>query len=121
MGSKYKCFQFNEGSLFEKPVGAAYQKKIEYDFKVDNGSNAKDSSIIKIQVRKIKAVLKLDDKSFSSENEYWLFDETGVVYDYVLNYPIGKIEKDENGFLMMLENEIYIISDIIDIPKMKLY
>ena len=49
MGSKYKCFQFNEDSLFEKPVGPAFQNKLEYDQKADNGSNAKDSSRIKIK------------------------------------------------------------------------
>ena len=56
MGSKYKCFHFNEEALFENPVGAAYNPKIEYDLKIDNGSNAIDSSKIKIKVRKIKAV-----------------------------------------------------------------
>ena len=29
MGYKYKCFQFNEDSLFEKPVGPAFNNKIE--------------------------------------------------------------------------------------------
>jgi len=90
MGSNYKCFQFNEDSLFEKPVGPAYQDKLEYDLKIDNGSNAKDSSRIKIKVRKIKAVQKIDDSSYSKENYYWFYEESGVVYDYDLNFPVGK-------------------------------
>lgn len=121
MGSKYKCFQFNEDSLFEKPVGPAFQNKLEYDQKADNGSNSKDSSRIKIKVRKIKAVQKLDESSYSKEVYYWLYDETGVVYDYELNFPVGKIEKDDSGNLIMLENDIYVLGDIIDIPNTKLY
>ena len=121
MGSKYKCFQFNEDSLFEKPVGPAFQNKLEYDLKIDNGSNAKDSSRIKIKVRKIKAVIKIDDSSYSKENNYWFYEDSGVVYDYELNFPVGKVEKDENGNFVMLENNIYIIGDLIEIPKTQLY
>ena len=121
MGSKYKCFQFNEDSLFENPIGPAYQNKIDYDLKIDNGSNAKDSSRIKIKVRKIKAVKRIDDISYSNEEYYLLNEDTSIVYDYVLNYPVGKIDKDENGQLKLLENDIYIIGDIIDIPDLKLY
>lgn len=121
MGSKYKCFQFNEESLFEKPVGPAFQNKLEYDQKIDNGSNAKDSSRIKIKVRKVKAVKKIDDSSYSKEKEYRFYEETGVVYDYELNYPVGKVEKDENGNFIMLDNDVYVIGDVIEIPKFELY
>ena len=121
MGSKYKCFQFNEESLFENPIGPAFQNKIEYDLKLDNGSNAKDSSRIKIKVRKIKAVKRVDDTSYSNEEYYLLNEDNGIVYDYTLNYPVGKIDKDENGQFKLLENDIYIITDVIDIPSVKLY
>jgi len=121
MGSNYKCFQFNEDSLFEKPVGPAYQDKLEYDLKIDNGSNAKDSSRIKIKVRKIKAVQKIDDSSYSKENYYWFYEESGVVYDYDLNFPVGKIDKDDNGNFVMLENDVYVIGDLIEIPKTQLF
>jgi hypothetical protein len=121
MGSKYKCFQFNEESLFEKPISAAYLPKIENDQKVDNGSNSKDSNRIKIKVRKIIAVKKTDSGTFSKEKEYWLYEDTGVVYDFELNYPVGKLEKDENSNFVMLENNVYIIGDVIDIPKFELY
>ncbi len=121
MGSKYKCFQFNEESLFEKPIGPAFQNKIEYDLKIDNGSNAKDSNRIKIKVRKIKAVKRVDENSYSNEESYWLNEETSVVYDFTLNYPVGKLDKDENNQYRLLENDIYIIGDVIDIPEVKLY
>ncbi len=121
MGSKYKCFQFNEESLFEKPVGPAFQNKLDYDLKIDNGSNAKDSNRIKIKVRKIKAAKRVDENSYSKEESYWLNEDTGVVYDYTLNYPVGKLDKDENNQYRLLENDIYIIGEVIDIPEVKLY
>jgi superfamily II DNA or RNA helicase len=121
MGSKYKCFQFNEESLFEKPIGPAFQNKIEYDQKIDNGSNAKDSNRTKIKVQKIKAVKKIDESSYSKEVNYWFYEDSGVVYDYELNYPVGKIEKDSSGNFMTIDNDVYIIGEILDIPKIKLY
>jgi SNF2 family DNA or RNA helicase len=121
MGTKYKCFQFNEEALFEKPIGAAYQQKIEYDMKIDNGSNAKDSLRLKIKVRKIKAVKKLEDNIYSEPEFYWYYDKSGVVYDYDMLYPIGKVDKDLNNNKIKLDNETYIIGDVIDIPEFKLY
>lgn len=121
MGTKYKCFQFNEDTLFEKPVGPAFQSKIEYDMKLDNGSNARDSSKVKIKVRKIKAVKKIDDTLYSKENEFWLYEDTGVVYDYKLNFPVGKLDKDTAGNFSMLENGVYIIGDVINIPQIEVY
>jgi SNF2 family DNA or RNA helicase len=121
MGSKYKCFQFNEEALFEKPVGASSHPKIEYDMKIDNGSNAKDSSRLKIKVRKIKAVKKLEDNMYSEPDFYWFYDQSGVVYDYDMQFPIGKVEKDLNNNPLKLDNETYVIGDIIDIPEFKIY
>ena len=121
MGTKYKCFHFNEESLFENPIGPAFQNKIEYDLKIDNGSNAKDSSRVKIKVRKIKAVKRDNENLYSNEEYYWLNEDTGIVYEYTLNYPIGKIERDENNQYVLLENDIYIIGEVINIPEIKLY
>jgi hypothetical protein len=120
MGNKYKCFQFDLQSLFEKPIGPAYNKKIEYDIKMDNGLNSKYSDIVKIKVRKIKAV-KLEDNTYSKEDFYWFDDETGICYDYLLNHPIGKVGKDETNNYLLLQDDIYIINNIIDIPITKLY
>jgi hypothetical protein len=104
MGSKYKCFMFNEDALFEKPIGPAFQNKIDYDLKSDNGSNAKNSNHIKIKVYKINAVKKIEENSYSKDIIVWFNEETGVVYDYQLDYPIGKISKDTDGNFLKLEN-----------------
>ena len=121
MGSKYKCFQFNEDALFEKPVGASYFPNIEYDMNIDNGLNAIDSSILKIKVRKIKAVKKLDDNVYSEPEFYWYYDKSRIIYDYDMKFPVGKIDKDINNNPIKLDNEIYVIGDVIDIPEFKLY
>ena len=121
MGIKYKCFQFNENSLFDKPIGPAYQAKIEYDHKIDNGSNSKESITKRIKVIKIKAVTKIDEQLYSKETFYWFNFDSGVVYDFELNYPVGKINKDENNQYNMLDNNVYIIDDIITIPQFNLY
>lgn len=121
MGSRYKCFQFNEDALFEEPIGPAFMNNIDNDQKIDNGMNSKESNRIKIKVLKIKAVKKVDENSYSQENYYWFNEETGVVYDLDLNFPVGRIDKDTNNNFIKLDNEIYIIGDVINIPEFKLY
>ena len=121
MGSKYKCFSFNEDSLFEKPIGPAYVSKLEFDMKMDNGLNAKESIIKKVKVIKIKAVLQIDENSYSEEKDYWFNTDTGIVYDFENDYIIGKINKDDNGIYLKLNEKVYIVSTTIDVPEFKLY
>jgi superfamily II DNA or RNA helicase len=121
MGNKYKCFQFNEDALFEEPIGPAFMNTIDNDQKIDNGSNSKESNRIKIKVLKIKAVKKVDENSYSQEQYYWFNEENGVVYDLELNFPVGRVDKDTNNNFIKLDNEIYIIGDVINIPEFKLY
>lgn len=121
MGTKYKCFRFNEQSLFEKPLGPAFAPKIEFDKKMDNGSNSRDSYSQKIKVRKIKAVKKINDNMYSDAESYWYYDVTGVVYDLEKDYPVGKIEVDLDGNIVKIDSDTYVITDLIDIPEFKLY
>ena len=121
MGTKYRCFQFNEESLLENNVGPAYNEKIEYDQKINNGLNSKDSNIVKIKVRKINAVYKVDETLYSKSKNYFYYDKTNVVYDYDLNYPIGKLKLDEYNNPIKIDNETYLIDNIINIPEFKLY
>jgi superfamily II DNA or RNA helicase len=121
MGSKYNCFKFNEDSLFDKTVGPSYNTNIEVDSKMDNGLNSIDSNKIKIKVRKIKIVKQLDEKTLSETINAWLYEPTGVVYDYDMNYPIGKIAKDENNNLKKIDKDVYLVEKVINIPIFKLY
>ena len=116
MDSKYKCFKFNEDSLLEKPIGPAFNQKIEYDQKMDNGSNSKEAIRLKIKVKKIKAVRKIEDNLYSEPVIYWYYEPSGMIYDYDLQFPVGKIDKD-----LKLDGETYVIGDIIDVPEFKIY
>jgi len=121
MGSKYRCFQFNEESLLEENIGAAYNNKLEYDQKINNGTNSKESMIIKIKVRKILATFKTSDNLYSQSKYYWYYDKTNVIYDFELNYPVGKIAIDELSNPVKIDNNTYLIDKIISIPEFKIF
>lgn len=116
---EYKCFKFNQDSLFEKYIGPAFKYNIDYDTNINNGSNSINSQIVKINVKKIKAVKKLLNNKFSDINDY-LFDHlTGIVYDHDLEFEIGKVAFDEDNVPQIYKKDIYIISEIIPIPQLK--
>ena len=121
MATEYKCFKFNEESLFQNPIGPAYSQKLEYDLKFDNGSNSKNSIRIKIKVRKIQAVSEVEGGKYSESKDYWLYEKSGVIYDNKLNYPVGKIKKDNDSNLIKIGNNIYVIGNLIDIPISKIF
>ena len=117
---KYKCFQFNQDSLFDKNIGPAFKKDIDYDINLNNGLNSVNTENQKIKVKKITAVKKLGD-GYSDKITYLMDEESGIVYDYDLKFPIGKIYFDEDGIPNMLKDNVYIISEVIPIPLLKLY
>jgi len=121
MGSKYTCFNFTQESLFDHNIGPAYKTNIDYDMKINNGLNALNSKVVQIRVRKIKAVIKLLDNTYSEEKYYLYHDKSNIVYDYDLNFPVGKLDKDDTGNNILLENDIYIIVDVINVPKLTSY
>jgi hypothetical protein len=121
MGSKYRCFQFNEESLLEENIGAAYNNKLEFDQRINNGLNSKKSLIMKIKVRKILATFKTSDNLYSKSKYYWYYEKENTIYDYELNYPVGKISIDESGNPVKIDNETYLIDKIISIPEFKIY
>jgi hypothetical protein len=102
MGSQYKCFQFNEESLFEDPIGPAYNTRLEYDQKINNGLNSKDSTIMKIKVKKISAVEKISENVYSESNNYWYYKDSGVVYDYELNFSNPRKAINEYNIIRIL-------------------
>jgi superfamily II DNA or RNA helicase len=114
--NEYRCFKFNQDSLFEKKVGPAYG--YHNNNMLDNGSNSINSQNVKVKVHKIKAVRDLGEGKFSPEMEYYIDHDTGVIYDFDLEFPIGKVYFDEDGIPQMLKKGIYIISEIIPIPEL---
>jgi len=119
MGSEYKCFQFSQESQMQKHIGPAYRKDIDQDLKIDDGPYATGNQRMKIKVRKIKAVKQINENEFSDIQEFLYHNETGMVYDIDMYFPIGKIDKDSGGNPMKLNNETYIISHVINIPILK--
>ena len=115
---EYRCFKFNQDSLFEKNIGPAFKQDLDYDVNFNNGLNALNSDTVKIEVTQIKAVKKLEDNKYSSEIDLNFDLKTGIVYDIDLNFPIGKIYFDEDGIPEMLNNKVFIISELIPIPTL---
>jgi hypothetical protein len=111
---KYECFKFNETSLFNKFIAPVYKDNIIQDKKLDNGLNSKNTEKKQIKVYKIKAIIK---ENINNVKEYWYNPHTGIVYDLEFNYPIGKVYF-ENGMPEKYDKDIYIINELIPIPKL---
>jgi superfamily II DNA or RNA helicase len=124
MNQSYHCFQFNEKTLMAKHIGPAYREDIKDDLKFDNGLNTVNTKVDKIKVIKISAVTIIAASSKSAEGEavyskpkeYWYYPENGMVYDYELFFPVGKVRFDVNGLPNKLDKDTYIMTDVIDIP-----
>lgn len=118
---EYKCFKFEQPSLFDKHITAAYKYDIDDDQLVNNGSNNPRAISVKIRVMKIVAVIqtsKPDDvkETYSKPQNYWYYSKSGVVYDYDLHYALGKIKTDEDGNPAKLNADVYIIDNLIPVP-----
>jgi superfamily II DNA or RNA helicase len=117
MVNSYKCFQFNEASLFDQYVGPAYKEDIYEDLKIDNGLNSVNSATKKIRVMKIKGVIQIRQDDYTTSIEYWYNTKTGVVYDIDLHYAVGKVLFNKDNLPNKLDKDTYIISEVIDIPS----
>ena len=129
--STYRCFQFEEKSLFDDQIGPAYKDDLYDDVKLDNGLNSMNSRIKRIKIIKIKAVIQLvsnedheaeprkDDERYSEVQDYWFNSDSLTVYDVDLQYPIGKVGADEDGLPIKLDKDTYIITRMIPIPLLK--
>lgn len=128
MESEYKCFQFDEPSLFVDHIGPAYKENINDDLHNMNGSNSVNSKTVKIKVRKIKAVKQLTKGDITnSENQeskpiyskpdyFWYYPDSHVVYDLDLYYAIGKVAIDKENIPIKLDKDTYIIDKLVPIP-----
>lgn len=119
---EFKCFQFDEPSLFEEQIGPAFKEDLHDDLKQDNGSNSIDSQTIRIKIIKISAVVqKTPDTAekmlYTKSKFYWYNPISGVVYDYELQFAIGKIGYDSNDLPKKLDKDVYIIDKLIPIPR----
>jgi hypothetical protein len=116
LGSQYKCFQFNEISMFDKNISPAYKENIIDDMKFDNGSNSTKTVTVRIKAIKIVGIIDgLDEKEDKNIENYWYNNESRVVYDYDLHFQIGKVKVDDEGIPIKIDKDVYVI-DAIPIP-----
>jgi len=123
LAQEYKCFNFDEPSLFNKYIGPAYKDDIYDDMKIDNGLNSTKSIVTKVKVREINAVIQMtnddsdsQDVKYSKSEKYWYNPKTGVIYDHELHYSIGKVAMNIDGQPEKLDKDTYIIDQLIPIP-----
>lgn len=127
----YRCFQFEEKSLFDDQIGPAYKDDLYDDMKLNNGLNSTNAKINRIKIIKIKAVKQLvsgedhdaeprkDEEMYSEPEDYWFNVESLTVYDNELQYPVGKIGQNDDGTPLKLDANTYIIDRMIPIPIIK--
>jgi SNF2 family DNA or RNA helicase len=120
----YKCFKFDEKTLFDEQIGPAYKEDLIDDMKMDNGSNSTNSKTIRVKVIKIKGVIIVekegDNIKYSPEKQYWYNPETNVVYDLELKFPIGKVGISDDNIPLKISNDVYVIDKLIPIPKLEI-
>jgi superfamily II DNA or RNA helicase len=128
MTGKYQCFQFNESSLFDPQVGPAYNEDVYYDSKLNNGLNSLNSELKQIKVIKIMGI-KIIKTDSSGEGErqkpeqYWYNPDTRIVYDYDLDFPVGRVKLDNEGIAsreVVDKVTYYLIDELIDIPRTRI-
>lgn len=129
--NNYRCFQFEEKSLFDDQIGPAYKEDLHDDLKLDNGLNSLNSRVKRIKIIKIKAVKQLvsdedneseprpSNEKYSLPEDYWFNTESLTVYDIDSQYPIGKVGADNDGLPLKLDTDTYIITKMIPIPIIK--
>ncbi len=115
----YKCFKFDEQSMFDEHIGPAYKEDIMDDVKMDNGSNSIKSATLKIKVMEIKGVFLKSDGTYSKPSYYWYYAKTGVVYDHKLHYVFGKVAQDDDGLVIKLDKDTYVIGYVVPIPMIE--
>ncbi|CAH6421483.1 DEAD/SNF2 helicase [uncultured virus] len=124
LAQEYKCFQFDEPTQFDQYPGPSSVENMYDDMKYDNGSNSKNSVTLKIKVMKIRAVKKLSEPEaefpeYSKSDDYWYYPESRTVYDYELQYPIGKIAVGEDGLPLKLDKDTFVIDYVIPLPNIQ--
>jgi len=119
---EYKCFQFEEPSLFDDQIGPSYVEDINDDVRMNNGLNSTNAQIMRIKVKKINAAKQMTEENemgeakYSKPEAYWFNPDTFVVYDLEFHYAIGKVGVDDDGLPKKLDKDTYIINQVIPIP-----
>ena len=87
---------------------------------LDNGLNSSNYIVKSIKVREIYAVVKIDDDKYSDKQLYLLDEKTNIVYDYDLNFALGKLLMSVYDIPNKLDKDTFIIDEVINIPRLKI-
>jgi superfamily II DNA or RNA helicase len=118
----YKCFNFSQESAFAEQVSAAYKEDLNDDSKIDDGLNAPGSQVVKIKIIKIMAVKQLTNTEpikYSEPTAYYYHQDSQIVYDFDLQFAVGKVGVDPQGIPLKLDKNTYIITKLVPIPIIK--
>lgn len=118
MAQSYNCFRFPDEDIIGKRLGPAFKDDIKDDTKYDSGTYSKGSRIERIKVIKIKGVFRISEDEMSAVSDFWYNPNTGIVYDYDMHFPVGKISYI-NSLPNKLDKDTYIIENKVDIPIIK--
>jgi len=67
----------------------------------------------KVRAKIIEAVM--EGEAVSKRTKYLLDEETGNVFDYELEYPVGKVVRNAKGFFNMMDVNTYVIESRIEV------
>ena len=113
--SSTRCFSFTEQSLLDTHIGPAFKKDFYEDKQMDNGLNDISSVLVKVKVTKAKYVIRGENKDFSQPKDCWYCAKTGMLYDYELKFPIGRVLMT-NDVPEVISNGVFIMGKRIPIP-----
>lgn len=98
------CFRFPVSDVMKERSGPMFHKDIIVDAEKEVKYKVK-----KLKVRKIKGIV--DNKV----GQYYLDEETGVVYDTNHNFPVGVVYRDNQGFFEKVDADTFMISDHVKV------
>ena len=105
---EYSCFQFPEESILSANPGPAYHRDMRDDVEYDIGSNAENSKIDKVRVYAGQA--RDANNSDAEIFDCWYRIETGIVYDHVLHYPIGKVTYSDDKLICRTAEGVMLVN-----------
>jgi len=108
--SKYDCFRFPLNQVMRPIPGPSYRKDMSKDFQMERHMQP---VVKKVRAKIIEAVM--EGEAVSKRAKYLLDEETGNVFDYDLEYPVGKVGRNTKGFFNMMDVNTYVIESRIEV------
>lgn len=118
MTQSYQCFKFTDDQQLTDHVGPAYRSDFKTDSKLDAGLYAVNTTTVRVKVFAIRAIYPMGNGIYSDPQKYWYDSKTGMVYDYEVKYPVGKVNMVD-GLPNKRDKDTYIIDTLVNIPTIE--